>query len=143
MAAPEKVFLDTNIYVDWLRRDLRPELVMGRGPLRFLSAVVEMELRAGAYTRSSRRALERAVHGYMAAARIVPPTSGIFADAGEILRRLRASGRDVRRASLVHDVLIALTARTIGATLVTADAGDFEAIRTLRRFSLEVVPAAA
>jgi len=40
-------------------------------------------------------------------------------------------------------VLIALTARTIGATLVTADAGDFEAIRALRRFTLQVVPAAA
>jgi predicted nucleic acid-binding protein len=43
-------------------------------------------------------------------------------------------------ASLVRDVLIALTARTIGATLVTADAGDFEAIRALKRFSLQVVP---
>jgi len=30
----------------------------------------------------------------------------------------------VRRASLVHDVLIALTARTIGATLVTPRAGE-------------------
>jgi predicted nucleic acid-binding protein len=70
-------------------------------------------------------------------------TNGIFADAGEVLRRLRAAGRDVRRASLVHDVLIALTARTIGARLVTADAGDFEAIRALRRFSLQVVPPVA
>jgi len=91
LAAPEKVLLDTNIYVDWLRRDLRPELVMGRGSLRFLSAVVEMELRAGACTRSGRRALERAVRGYLAAARIVPPTTGIFADAA------RCSGAFGRR----------------------------------------------
>ncbi len=46
-------------------------------------------------------------------------------------------------ALIEHDVLIALTARTIGATLVTADAGDFEAIRALRRFSLQVVPPVA
>jgi predicted nucleic acid-binding protein len=45
----------------------------------------------------------------------------------------------VRRAALVNDVLIALTARSIGATLYTADRGDFEAIRRVRDFALEVV----
>ncbi len=44
----------------------------------------------------------------------------------------------MRRASLVNDVLIALTARAIGATLYTAD-GDFEAIRQVRAFALRVV----
>lgn len=57
------------------------------------------------------------------------------------MAKLRATGREVRRASLVNDVLIALTAREIGATVLTAHAGDFMAIRAIDDFSLEVVTA--
>jgi predicted nucleic acid-binding protein len=49
------------------------------------------------------------------------------------------AGREVRRASLVNDVLIALTARSLGATLYTADGEDFKAIRRVRDFALQVV----
>jgi predicted nucleic acid-binding protein len=44
----------------------------------------------------------------------------------------------VRRASLVNDVLIALTARAIGATLFTADR-DYEAIRSILGFELALI----
>ena len=56
-----------------------------------------------------------------------------------MLRALRLGGREVRQASLVNDVLIALTARSIRATLYTADAEDFEEIKRVRNFALEVV----
>jgi predicted nucleic acid-binding protein len=39
----------------------------------------------------------------------------------------------------VNDVLIALTARSIGATVVTRNERDFALVRSLRRFELEVV----
>jgi predicted nucleic acid-binding protein len=55
---------------------------------------------------------------------------------GRTLQRLREAGREVRRASLVNDVLIALSARSIGATLLTADA-DYEAIGAMVDFKLE------
>jgi hypothetical protein len=42
----------------------------------------------------------------------------------------------VRRAALVHDVLIALSPRSLMATLVAANTGDFLAIRKIRVFSL-------
>ena len=42
--------------------------------------------------------------------------------------------------SLVNDVLIALSARSIGATVVTNNASDFAAIRDVRAFKLTVVP---
>jgi predicted nucleic acid-binding protein len=41
----------------------------------------------------------------------------------------------------VNDVLIALSARSIGATVVTSNARDFAAIREIRPFKLTVVPA--
>jgi predicted nucleic acid-binding protein len=56
-----------------------------------------------------------------------------------VLAHLRRKGRDVRRASLVNDVLIALTCRAIGATLFTANGRDFEAVRDVRELQLSVV----
>ena len=55
------------------------------------------------------------------------------------LRALRLAGREIRRASLVNDVLIALTARRLGATVCTGNTDDFEAIRRVRNFSLRAV----
>ena len=66
------------------------------------------------------------------------PSASIFRRAGQVLRELRTPRRDVRRASLVGDVLIALSARASGATVWTADAGDFEAIRAIEPFSLRL-----
>ena len=48
-------------------------------------------------------------------------------------------GREHRRASLVHDVMIALTARDLGATVVTNDASDYAAIQQFVDVSIMVV----
>lgn len=134
-----RVVLDTNIYVDWLNVGRHEDLVLGRGLARSLSAVVAMELRAGATTRAAQRALDALVRAYSAAGRLIVPSADVFLQAGALLPRLRASGRDPRKASLVNDALIALSCRQIGATLYTADRSDFEAIRRLQDFSLEVI----
>jgi predicted nucleic acid-binding protein len=42
-----------------------------------------------------------------------------------------------KHAGGLTDVLIALTARELGATVVTANGGDFEAIRAVESFALE------
>ncbi|MGH7898034.1 MAG: type II toxin-antitoxin system VapC family toxin [Candidatus Binatia bacterium] len=134
-----KVLLDTNLYVGWFNRGLHEALVVGPGFVRHLSSVVQMELRAGATTRPARRLLDQLVRAHAASARLVAPSPGIFDEAGLVLRALQMGGREVRQASLVSDVLIALTARSMGATLYTADVEDFEAIRRVRDFALEVV----
>ena len=108
--------------------------------MRYLSSVVQMELRVGAATRPARRLLDQLIRAHAASARLVAPSAPVFDEAGLVLRALRTAGRDVRHASLVNDVLIALTARRLGATLyTTGDAEDFRAIRGVRDFSLEVV----
>jgi predicted nucleic acid-binding protein len=53
--------------------------------------------------------------------------------------RMRDAGREVRRASLVNDVLIALSARSIGAGVVTSDQ-DFQVICNAVPFHLETIP---
>ena len=53
--APRKIVLDTNVYIGWLNAGLHEDLMLGPGYVRFLSAVVQMELRAGATTLPARR----------------------------------------------------------------------------------------
>ena len=134
-----KLLLDTNLYVGWLNHGLHQAVVLGPGFVRYLSSVVQMELRAGAANRPARRLLDQLVRAHAASTRLVAPSPTVFDQAGLVLRALRLGGREVRQASLVNDVLIALTARSIRATLYTADAEDFEAIKRVRNFALEVV----
>ena len=133
----KKVVLDTNLYIDWVNRGLREPLLLGPGLVRYLSAVVVMELRAGAHTRGGRLAVDQLVRVYSASGRLMTPPPAVFDRAGSVLRRLKLAGREVRSASLVSDVLIALGARAIGATVVTANLSDFEAIREIAPFALE------
>jgi len=136
-----KLLLDTHLYVGWLNHGWHEALMVGPGFVRHLSSVVQMELRVGARTRPARRVLDQLVRAHTATARLIAPSPSTFDDAGLVLQALRMAGREVRRASLVNDVLIALTARQLGATLCTADGEDFRAIRRVRDFSLEVVGA--
>lgn len=135
-----KVVLDTNVYIDWMNRGSFEKWMLGRGLVRYLSAVVGMELQAGAKMLPARRAVEQIVRAYEKAGRLVVPRADVFDHAGRALRRLRDDGREVRRASLVNDVLIALSARALGATVVTMDA-DFRAIAEVVSFQLEMVAA--
>jgi predicted nucleic acid-binding protein len=133
----KKVVLDTNVYIDWINRGLREDLMLGPGILRYLSGVVVMELRAGARVRGDRVAIDRLVRAYASGARLVVPTHRIFDRAGSALRQLKLAGFEIRSASFVHDVLIALSAREIGATVVTSNVRDFEAISRFEPFDLE------
>jgi predicted nucleic acid-binding protein len=133
----KKVVLDTNLYIDWINRGLHENLLIGPGYVRHLCAVVVMELRAGAHNRAGRAAVDRLVRSYETAGRLVAPSARVFDRAGSALRQLRLAGRDVRSAGFVNDVLIAITARELGATVVTANVGDFEAIKAVESFALE------
>jgi predicted nucleic acid-binding protein len=135
-----KLILDTNVYIDWFARGLHEALVEGPGFVRYLSSVVQMELRTGAMTRRARQLLDQLVRAHAVSGRVVAPSPARFDEAGVALQALRLAGREIRRASLFNDLLIALTARQIGATVYTSDFEDFEAIRRGCDFSLWAVP---
>jgi predicted nucleic acid-binding protein len=69
--------------------------------------------------------------------RLVSSPLPVFERAGSLLRRLKLAGPEVRSAAFVNDVLIALSARSIGAAVVTSNVRDFEAIRRIEPFALE------
>ena len=101
-----------------------------------------MELYAGARSLSDRKTLRLLFTAFQRAGRLLLPPASVYEEAGEVLRRLQTEmSYDVSGAySLSNDVLIALSARSIGATVVTQNQADFEAIRTLRPFKLAVAP---
>jgi predicted nucleic acid-binding protein len=133
-----KVVLDTNIYIGWLNRGRYEDLMLGRGFVRYMSAIVQMELRVGAKTLPARRGLDQLVRAYRASGRLASPDAELFDQAGRTLSQLRERGQEIRRASLVSDVLIALGARSLGATVFTADA-DYEMIQAVVDFKLALV----
>jgi predicted nucleic acid-binding protein len=100
------------------------------------SAVVLAELWRGGTTQAEQavlRALERR-HP------ILTPTEQNWLESGSILGKVqRDYGFEGRKLRELHfDVLIALTARSYGARVITSNRTDFELIREYRKFELEV-----
>jgi len=137
-----RVVIDTNVYVDWLNRGRHEELLFRHDTVKYLSAVVLMELRAGALSRRDRRLLRRLETAFERAGRILTPSRVVFAEAGDALRRLQAErGYNVGAShSITNDVLIALSARSLGAAVVTQNERDYRAIQAVRPFRLVITP---
>lgn len=118
--------LDTNIYIGHWERGLYEEeldAVRYAYIIRY-SAVVLSELRRGACTRQA----ERLVASLFRLATVRwEPTSADWWEAGRLIRKVgdRYGWDRTKRRSFQNDVLIALTARRHGATIVTANLSDF------------------
>ena len=138
----ERIVIDTNVYVDWLNEGQHEAILFQREAVKHLSAVVLMELSAGAFSARDRRLVREVTSAFAKAGRILLPTVTIYEEAGDVLRRLQESrGYTVASAyGLVNDVLIALSARSIGATVITQNERDFVAIQTIRPFKLALAP---
>ena len=136
-----RLVIDTNIYIDWFNAGRHEDFVFQRDAVKHLSAVVLMELRAGALSARDRRLVQRVESAFQKAGRVLVPTRAVFIEAGDALRRLHTnrSYRIETSHSIVNDVLIALSARSIGATVVTQNEGDYRAIQTVSSFRLLVV----
>ncbi|MBI4864863.1 MAG: PIN domain-containing protein [Candidatus Riflebacteria bacterium] len=122
-----RVILDTNVFIDYLRTGAHAEWVAGQveGTVRFLSAVVLMELRLGADTPPRKRAVDRLKSAFPES-RIVAPGPDLYDRAGWLFRRVHGAGGGLGdRLGAVDDLLIALTAWRIGARVVTSNTRDF------------------
>ena len=125
-----KALLDTNVLIDYLRAGLHAEWVLGGGGsiIRFISAVVLLELRLGADTLKRKRAVDR-LHEAFPPGRVLGLTPPLLDHAGRIFRTLYGNAAGMRdRLGPLNDVLIALTARQIGAAVVTSNMMEFHRI---------------
>jgi predicted nucleic acid-binding protein len=138
-----RLVIDSGVYIDWINAGRHEDILLDRGSVKYLSAVVLMELGAGAFSVRERRLVHRLEATFLRTGRVVSPTPAVYSEAGDILRRLQSErGYNIKRGhSIVNDVLIALSARSIGAVVATENARDFQAIQSLRTFALTLVSA--
>lgn len=140
-----KHLIDTDLYIDLIRTgETLPFLNVlyeKETPGIYFSSVVSEELFAGAKSRRGRRNVEALLRPFERAGRIVTPTHQNWRDTGVVLSELMEARTDLKSklAGLANDCLLALSARSIGATIYTRNKADFSLIQKLRPFSLVVI----
>jgi predicted nucleic acid-binding protein len=130
------VIFDSSVLVDDLRTGRHRRRVADLDELVRNSAVVLAELWRGATTEADKSFLRTLERNYP----IFTPTEKNWIESGQILGKIHSDrGFEATKLRDLHlDVLIALTARTHGARLITSNRTDFELIREYREFKLEV-----
>jgi predicted nucleic acid-binding protein len=130
------VIFDTSMFVDHMRTGCHQERVESVNGIIRTSAVVLAELWRGATKPAERAFLKELEMNHP----ILTPTEKNWLECGPILDRIRADkGFSPEKLRDLHfDVLIALTARSFGARLVTSNRADFELIRRYREFQHEL-----
>ena len=130
------VIFDTSVFVDHLRTGCHQERIDAVTGLIRTSAVVLAELWRGATKPAERAFLKELEKNHP----VLTPTEKNWLESGQILDRIRADkGFSPEKLRDLHfDVLIALTARSYGARLITSNRADFELIRGYREFQHEI-----
>lgn len=128
-----KFALDTNVIIDGLRDPdgaIALDLFHAEfAPFVYLSAVVAHELRVGARAGDAKRVERNLFAPFERRGRVFFPTYAAWSRAGDVLRELRGPGAmPAISRSFGNDVLIALSCREAGVTLVTSNTRDFARI---------------
>jgi predicted nucleic acid-binding protein len=130
------VIFDTSVLIDHLRTGRYQQRLDSLTGLVRNSSVVLAELWRGAGKPQEHRFIEALARNHP----ILTPTEKNWLESGQILRKIfvRKGFSPDKLRDLHFDVLIALTARSYGARLVTSNRADFELINSYRRFQLEI-----
>lgn len=132
----EFVIFDTSVLVDEIRTGRFKQKFSSVTGLVRTSSVVLAELWRGASDPNEREFLRTLGKNHP----VLTPTEKNWTESGQLLAEIRAKqGFTPGKLRDLHfDVLIALTARSHGARLVTSNRSDFELIHRCRKFKLEV-----
>jgi predicted nucleic acid-binding protein len=130
------IIFDTSIFIDNLRTGRHQRRIESVTGLVRTSSVVLSELWRGASKTAEREFLRALQKNHP----VLTPTEKNWLESGQILGRIYGDsgfGPDKLR-DLHFDVLIALTARSHGARLVTSNRADFDLISRYRKFLVEI-----
>ena len=141
-----RLLFDTSVYITTLRdatfaETFRPRYVRDI-PLTHCSSVVIHELLAGARTPRQRRQAALLYEPFERVRRIVTPPHLVWKEAATVVATLLEQTPQLRSKlsrGLLNDILIALSGRSIGATVVTRNGENFRLIQQYRSFALEVI----
>jgi len=132
----EIVIFDTSVLVDEVRTGRHRKKIESVDGLVRTSSVVLAELWRGAVGPAEHKFLRAMARNHP----ILTPTQENWLESGEILAKIRADlGFEAHKLRDLHfDLLIALTVRSHGARLITANRADFVLIAHYRKFKFEV-----
>ena len=137
--------IDTDIYIDLVQSGetlpILHELYDKETRGIYFSSIVVQELLAGARLPAAKKRVEMLFRPFERVGRIVTPIHKQWKDAGEVLAKLLDLHPNLKSKlpALVNDCLLALSARSVGATLYTRNRDDFVLIQSLCPFSLVVI----
>jgi predicted nucleic acid-binding protein len=138
----KKYVLDTSLYVAAARsHEKAEELIQYYSaflPFTYLHAIVAQELLAGAVdARRGRQIRESYIAPFEDRKRIVAPSYRAWKRSGEVIAAL-VQGKEISPGgfarSFLNDVLLAVSCRESGLTLVTQNEADFRRIQDVERF---------
>ncbi|HEX4031380.1 MAG TPA: type II toxin-antitoxin system VapC family toxin [Terracidiphilus sp.] len=132
----EIVVFDSSVLIDQMRTNRHLHRMSHLDSIVRTSSVVLAELGRGATTSEEQQFLREIAEAHP----ILTPTTKNWLESGKILAKIRKdNGFEPSKLRDLHfDVLIALTARSHGAKLITTNRADFELIREYRDYALEV-----
>lgn len=130
------VIFDTSVLIDHLRSNCHAARMAALSASIRHSSVVLAELVRGVKTRQEQEFFATFEKQHP----ILTPSEEDWLNSGRVLAAIRQkNGYEVPKLRDLHfDVLIALTARSHGARLITSNRADFELICRFAEFSLEV-----
>ncbi len=134
-----KVMFDTNVYISFIRNRTHAEELQRRGTVKYISAIVLMELWAGSKGRKSERLLYSLEKPYRSAGRIVALSTERYSTIGQFFSDFPVQYKNFsKKADFLNDVQIAVSALSIGATLYTENRIHFDIIRKfMKQLKLE------
>ena len=140
-----KHLIDTDLYIDLIQSGITLPLIREiydkDTPGIYFSSVVAQELLAGARSPAARKRVEILYRPFERVGRVVTPSHSQWKDAGGILAKVLDDRPDLKTKlpALVNDCLLALSARSLGASLYTRNRDDFILLQSVRSFSLVVI----
>lgn len=140
-----KHLIDTDLYIDLIQSGTTlpfiREIYDKDAPGIYFSSVVAQELLAGARSPAGRKRVETLLRPFERVGRVLTPSHSHWKDAGGILANVMKDRPDLKDklSMLVNDCLLALSARSLGATVYTRNRDDFMLLQNQRSFSLVVI----
>jgi predicted nucleic acid-binding protein len=133
-----KCMFDTNVYISYIRDRSHSTELQRRGTVKYLSAIVLMELWAGTKTKKAKKLIDQLQKPYVSAGRIVTLSASKFIAMGQFFADLPNQYDTLaKNAGFVNDVHLAFTTLSMGALLYTEDKTHFQIIKN-RMPSLKV-----
>jgi len=134
-----KVILDTSIYIPFINAGIsHPVLELECKPLFYMSAVVIEELYAGAFDKISVKLLDRMYETFENLGRVIVPEASDWQKTGKVIAKFGQKYGFGKKflSKTTNDVLIAFSARRIGAIVVTNNTKDFLRIKEFVDFEI-------